>query len=606
MATVLDELLVRLGFDADTSGANRFDASLNNVLSTVGKVSAVVVGAGAVIGAALGKGFLDTAIQFENFETQLTTIEGSSEKAKKSLDWISEFGAKTPYDVAQVTDAFVKLKSYGLDPIEGGLLTSLGNTASAMGKSINDAVEMIADAVRGENERLKEFGIIGSKNKNEITYSYDINGESFEKTVANESKDIQAALQEIMDEKFRGGMEAMSKTWEGTVSNLGDTWTMMKKKIMDKGLFLKLKDSLNTVMMKIYDNRDAIEAWAEEIGEKLVVAFEWLKDTLFDVWDNILWVKKALEQLYDSLGLTGKGVNILIGLFALLAANIVGLAVVRTLVFIKALANAFLLLFSPMALIGAALIAFILIVQDIYGYLNGKDSVIGLLIKDYPLLGTVFDFIVNNFNIILGLIATIAGAYLMMKAAAIAGFLLSMATGLASYALLAAGAIAAAIATAAAWIVAFAPFLLIAALVAAAIALFWVLFKNWDKIWQGIKNVASSVLDFIKGIIKSIADMISSVWDKLKALFKWTPAGMILQAVQMVRREYSGDEGIEDANGMSRINGKSAFSQNTNSRPTISNDTAITQTINVASANEAAIVANNTNQAQRQRTYGYQ
>lgn len=606
MATVLDELLVRLGFDADVSGANRFDASLNNVLSTVGKVSAVVVGAGAVIGAALGKGFLDTAIQFENFETQLTTIEGSSEKAKKSLEWISEFGAKTPYDVAQVTDAFVKLKSYGLDPIEGDLLTSLGNTASAMGKSINDAVEMIADAVRGENERLKEFGIIGSKSKNEITYSYDINGESFQKTVANESKDIQAALQEIMDEKFRGGMEAMSKTWEGTVSNLGDTWTMMKKKIMDKGLFLKLKDSLNTVMMKIYDNRDAIEAWAEEIGEKLVVAFEWLKDTLFDVWDNILWVKKALEQLYDSLGLTGKGVNILIGLFALLAANIVGLAVVRTLVFIKALTNAFFLLFSPMALIGAALIAFILIVQDIYGYLNGKDSVIGLLIKDYPLLGAVFDFIVNNFNIILGLIATIAGAYLMMKAAAIAGFLLSMATGLASYALLAAGAIAAAIATAAAWIVAFAPFLLIAALVAAAIALFWVLFKNWDKIWQGIKNVASSVLDFIKGIIESIANMISSVWDKLKALFKWTPAGMVLQAVQMVKRKYSGDEGIEDANGMSRINGKSAFSQNTNSRPTISNDTAITQTINVASANEAAIVANNTNQAQRQRTYGYQ
>lgn len=606
MATVLDELLVRLGFESDTSGADKFDASLNNVLSTVGKVSAVVVGAGAVIGAALGKGFLDTAIQFENFETQLTTIEGSSEKAKKSLEWISEFGAKTPYDVAQVTGAFVKLKSYGLDPIEGGLLTSLGNTASAMGKSINDAVEMLADAVRGENERLKEFGIIGSKNKGEITYSYDINGESFEKTVANESKDIQAALQEIMDQKFRGGMEAMSKTWEGTVSNLGDTWTMMKKKIMDKGLFLKLKDSLNTVMMKIYDNRDAIEAWAEKIGEKLVVAFEWLKDTLFDVWDNILWVKKALDQLYDSLGLTGKGVNILIGLFALLAANIVGLVVVRTLVFIKALTNAFFLLFSPMALIGAALIAFILIVQDIYGYLNGKDSVIGLLIKDYPLLGTVFDFIVNNFNIILGLIATIAGAYLMMKAVAIAGFLLSMATGLVSYAMLAAGAIAAALATAAAWLIAFAPFLLIAALIAAAIALFWWLFKNWEDIWQGIKNVASGVLDFIKGIIQGVVDMVVKLWDKLKGLLKWTPIGLIVQGLQLIKREYTGDDGIDDASSMSRINGKSAFAQNANNRANINNDTAINQTINVSSANEAAVVANNTNQAARQRTYGYQ
>ena len=237
MATIIDELLVSLGFDADTSGAEKYNEKLGDVLGTVTKVGAAVVGAGALISGFLGKSLLDTASQFENFETQLTTIEGSSEKARKSLDWIADFAKKTPYDMAGVTEAFVKLKAFGLDPINGNLLESLGNTASAMGKTLDQSVEMIADAVRGESERLKEFGIVGSKGKGEITYSYTLNGESLEKTVKDDSIEIQKALQEIFDSKFAGGMEAMSKTWDGLVAKMGDTWSSFKRRITERGAF---------------------------------------------------------------------------------------------------------------------------------------------------------------------------------------------------------------------------------------------------------------------------------------------------------------------------------------------------------------------------------
>lgn len=607
MATVIDDLLVRLGFDADTSGAKEFDTSLGNILGTVTKVGLAVAGIAAAAGTFVGKGFLDTAIQFENFETQLTTIEGSADKAKKSLDWISEFGAKTPYDVAQVTDAFVKLKSYGLDPIEGGLLTSLGNTASAMGKDLTQAVEMIADAVRGENERLKEFGIIGSKNKDEMTYTYDINGEAFEKTVANESKDIQSALQEIMDEKFRGGMEAMSKTWEGTVSNMGDTWTMMKRRVMDRGIFQKLKEELNGVMLKIFDNSDAIDEWADRVGDNLIVAFDWVKDTLFDVWDAALWTRDAFKSLSETLGITEHGGKILAGVLALLAANMVGFAVLSMIARLQALVMVVKSLTGPIALIGAAIIILGLAIQDIYGYLNGQDSFVGQMMADHPAFKAFVDFIVNNFKLIIALIGVMIGAYVMMKAAAIAGFLLSMTTGLLSYALLAAGAIAAGLATAAAWIIAFAPFLLIAAIVAGVIAIFWQLYKNWAAIWDGIKSIASSVGDFIMGIFRSIGDAFGWVWDKVKMLMGVKVPDVDLKTTQSIEQVFGDPKA-----GFSQSSGywKDSISPAVSARPAgyqgNTNNSTVNQNINVNSANEAAMIAARTAQGSREQSNGYQ
>lgn len=565
MATVIDDLLVRLGFDADTSGADRFDGSLNNVLGTVGKLGAAVVGAGALIGGFLGKSLVDTASQFEQFETQLTTIEGSSEKAKESLDWISEFGARTPYDVAQVTDAFVKLKSYGLDPINGGLLESIGNTAAAMGKSLTQGVEAVADAVRGENERLKEFGIVGSKDKStgEITYTYDYNGQAFEKTVDNDSKQIQGALQEIFDEKFRGGMEAMSKTWAGTLSNMGDTWTMMQLKIMNNGLFDRMKDGLNDIMLWVFDNRDAIDAWANAIGENLVVAWDWLIDAAFDAWDAISWVNDALYDLLEVTGLAAHGGKILAGFIALIAANLAGLAALKVISTIMMMARGFALLLSPLALIGGALIAFFLVAQDIYGYINGKDSVIGGLIKDYPQLQYVVDAVIrlvdalkrlwtDNQAGIMQLFDAIVGLYNAFEP------VLNMVIAILPYAF---EALLMAIT-----IIIDSISLVIQGLVLVVTGVVMAITAIWSGLWNSVRSVAVSAIDIVSNRIESIISMIGTAISKVKELADFNPVALGGKAADWFKGKFSGGS---------------------------SSDNRVSQTINVNSASEASMIAQN-------------
>jgi len=90
---------------------------------------------GAVLGFTFKNAFLDIGAEFERLETVLTTLEGSQARAKQSLGWIQDFATRTPYEITEVTEAFVRLRSYGIDPTNGTLAT-LGDTAAAMGKPI--------------------------------------------------------------------------------------------------------------------------------------------------------------------------------------------------------------------------------------------------------------------------------------------------------------------------------------------------------------------------------------------------------------------------------------------------------------------------------------
>lgn len=302
--------------------------------------------AGAGVAGLVGKGFLDTAAQTEQFQLVLETLEGSSEKAKKSLAWISEFAKKTPYDVAGVTDAFVTLRAYGMDPVKSGLLKTLGDTASAMGKPMMQAVEAIADATTGENERLKEFGIKAAKDGSRIIYSYTTKGGRQARRVVegNNRAMIQTALAAIWNDKYGGAMDKLSGSWSGLVSNLGDSWTRFQQAVMDSGPFRQLKADLEATLAEVdkmaADGR--LQKMAKEVGQAFLDAYNGAKGfgaALKEAWPEI---KATMESLG---GLKG----VLIGIAAIQLAPVV--TAIIALGKVLAGAAAVLGLFNPIVLI---------------------------------------------------------------------------------------------------------------------------------------------------------------------------------------------------------------------------------------------------------------
>jgi len=287
-----------------------FNKSFNSMKNSVLGLAAAYVSIQTVMkGVDVAVDFTKTAMEFEKFDTVLETIEGSSEKASASMGWITEFTKKTPYELTDVTDSFVKLRAYGIDPTDGTMKT-LGDTASAMGKSLDSAVEAMADAVTGENERLKEFGIKASKTGNEITYNWtSASGEAKSKIVENNAQVIESTLEAIFNSKYEGAMEAQSKTLEGMISNINDSYTIFQKNVMDAGLYDYTKaltkvlgEDLSIALSMTSGNVSSFTKFAISAINSIINGVGFLKDA----FNGVKLVVKSIELgfLYMVKGIT--------------------------------------------------------------------------------------------------------------------------------------------------------------------------------------------------------------------------------------------------------------------------------------------------------------
>lgn len=198
---------------------------------------------------------LKVAADMESMNIALqTSFQGNQKEAKAAFDAINKFAAKTPYGLEEVMTGFIKLKNMGLDPSEQAL-TAYGNTASAMGKSLNDMVEAVADAATGEFERLKEFGIKASSQGDKVTFMF----QGVKTTVGKNSKEIEQYLKYVGNVKFAGGIEAQSKSVKGMLSTLKDGVIMTASKI-GTTMLPRLKELMNQVTPVI----DRISNWVNK------------------------------------------------------------------------------------------------------------------------------------------------------------------------------------------------------------------------------------------------------------------------------------------------------------------------------------------------------
>lgn len=286
--------------DAEQGRLERTSARLQRRLDRLGRtdsaprrgggflsgVAGGLLATGAFAGAAGSlrslSGFVETAAKFETIESTLRTLEGSAGKAEASMEWISDFTTRTPFELDQVAEAFVRLRAYGMDPTDG-LMRSLGDTASAMGKDVMQAVEAIADAVTGENERLKEFGIQARKVKDRFVYEFGA-GETAT-AAADDRAEIRRVLTGIMDRQYAGAMKRQMGTFAGMMSNLRGHWTEFQLQVMEAGPFAALKGRLRDVLGRIdaMGRSGELDELADRFGQSLVTAFDTFEKDLWPV-----------------------------------------------------------------------------------------------------------------------------------------------------------------------------------------------------------------------------------------------------------------------------------------------------------------------------------
>lgn len=196
--------------------------SLNNlgkgIEKTVTNAASKVAKIGTVLGAlGIGTG-LSEAMDLEGYRTQLETATKSTQKAAEIMKYSIDLANKTPFEGGEMVEASSKLESMGISA--KSYLTQIVDMAAATNKPLDQATEAFIDAQTGELERLKEFGIkkadIQAKANEMFAGQETINNQG---QITNQ-ENFNKALLAIMEDRYTGGAEKLSKTTKGMWSTI--------------------------------------------------------------------------------------------------------------------------------------------------------------------------------------------------------------------------------------------------------------------------------------------------------------------------------------------------------------------------------------------------
>lgn len=225
-----------------------------------------------------------TRKEFAKYEAVLRNTLQSQEKAAAAMKMLQQLAADTPGSLQEWTEAYIKLVNRGIKPTTAEL-TNIGDLAASQGKSVDQLIEAILDAMTGENERLKEFGIKASKNGNTVKYTF--RGVTTE--VQNSEEAIKSYLLSLGKlDGISGSMATQMKELEGMESNFKDTldnlWNKMGKRM--EGFF---KKGLS---------------WATDFVSDITKVMEPLSDTFEDQMEKVVNLESQLPGMatrYDEL-----------------------------------------------------------------------------------------------------------------------------------------------------------------------------------------------------------------------------------------------------------------------------------------------------------------
>lgn len=218
------------------------------------------------------KDFIQTGIQYnaqlESYTTGFTNMLGSAEAAKAAMDAIQEDAARTPFDVASLTQANQLLISAGENAgYSRKVIMALGDAVSATGggnaelSRMSANLQQIANVGKASAIDIKQFAYAGI---NIYQVLADYTGKSVQEvqkmTISYDL--LSAALIAASEEggRYYNAMDTQSQTMNGRVSTLKDNVSQLAG-LMTGGL----SDAVGSVISKLNDMTvAAIEAYKQD------------------------------------------------------------------------------------------------------------------------------------------------------------------------------------------------------------------------------------------------------------------------------------------------------------------------------------------------------
>lgn len=247
--------------------------AVGGVIGAVGQLGRNIAGIKQVIGL-VGAGvtaLTSSGNQFEQFQTQLSVFVGGTDQAKERLKELSDFGAKTPFELPELVAAEKTLLTF-IGTSENAvaktgknfadLRTVIGDAAASSGAKFEDLSLVIGKFAAGDTgvaiARLQELGLVTKEQLKAVGVEFDKGGalttpidEALTKTIG------------ILDTKFAGGAAKLGETFGGQLSTLSDGLETLKR-----GLTQPIFELFKAGLSEITPILGGLATKATEFGDK--------------------------------------------------------------------------------------------------------------------------------------------------------------------------------------------------------------------------------------------------------------------------------------------------------------------------------------------------
>jgi len=243
----------RMAMQSATKGVDKLKSSVFNLRNAL-----LGLGAGFV-----AKGFLDTAREVERLRVRFKFLFDDANEGAKAFDNLVKFAGQVPFSLQEIQRGSANLAVVSKNAEElNTLLKITGDIASASGLDFATTSEQIQRTFSSGINSADLFRERGVKALLGFEAGVQISAEKSRKHILDAFRD--GTLSVV------GASEDMAKTFDGTLSMIGDKFTQFQIKVMDASPFVALKTTAQLIEKELTKNFGSIEKFAEKVGDAIV------------------------------------------------------------------------------------------------------------------------------------------------------------------------------------------------------------------------------------------------------------------------------------------------------------------------------------------------
>lgn len=211
----------------------------------------------------------------KGLSTEVTDL-GKAMDGQNSFNFVTEQAKKAPFEISAISDAFVKLKTAGIDPTNGSLSAMIDSVARFGGsneqlKRATIAIQQMAGkGVISMEELRQQLGEAVPTAMKAMADSMGLSMGELAKQVSTGTLQAEAPLRKMLLRlriENEGAAEAMMETWVGKLSQLKTEWMLASKTIADAGFGDAAKEAVDEIKTALQS--DEFKVFAREFGQTL-------------------------------------------------------------------------------------------------------------------------------------------------------------------------------------------------------------------------------------------------------------------------------------------------------------------------------------------------